>query len=94
MKEGIHPAYHPVAFVDITTGTRFVTRSTMSSDKKEVIAGVEHYLIPVSVSSDSHPFYTGENTFVDTEGRIDKFAKRFGSTSVRRVGKPKLGSNG
>ncbi|MFR2949499.1 MAG: 50S ribosomal protein L31, partial [Akkermansia muciniphila] len=39
--------------------------------------------------SDSHPFFTGKNQFVDTEGRIDKFQKRFG-TVRRSGGKPKL----
>ena len=45
-------------------------------------------LISIGITSDSHPFFTGLAQFVDTEGRIDKFQKRFGS--VRRVGKPKL----
>jgi large subunit ribosomal protein L31 len=48
-------------------------------------------VISVGVSSDSHPFFTGQKQFVDTEGRIDKFQKRFGS--VRRAGKPKLSGN-
>ena len=90
MKAKIHPAYHPVVFVDMTTGARFVTRSTKRSDKTEVIDGVEHYVVSMGVTSDSHPFYTGQKQFVDTAGRIDKFQKRFGS--VRRVAtKPKLG---
>lgn len=88
MKKDIHPDYHPVVYQDITTGARFITRSTAKSDKKEVIDGVEHYVFSIGISSDSHPFYTGKNQFVDTEGRIDKFQKRFGA--VRRVGKPKL----
>ena len=89
MKKEIHPKYNPVVFVDMTTGTRFVTRSTASSDKKEVIDGVEHSVISMGITSDSHPFFTGQKQFVDTEGRIDKFQKRFGA--VRRVAKPKLG---
>lgn len=87
MKKDLHPKYHPVVFVDMTTGTRFVTRSTKTSDKKEVIDGVEHSLISIGITSASHPFYTGQKQFVDTEGRIDKFQKRFGT--VRRVGKSK-----
>jgi large subunit ribosomal protein L31 len=89
MKAEIHPKYNPVVFVDMTTGARFVTRSTKSSDKKEVIDGVEHSVISMGITSDSHPFFTGQKQFVDTEGRIDKFQKRFGA--VRRVGKPKVG---
>lgn len=81
--------YNPVVFVDISTGRRFVTRSTTRSPKTEVIDGVEHFVISCGITSDSHPFFTGKNQFVDTEGRIDKFQKRFGS--VRRSGgKPKL----
>lgn len=88
MKKELHPTYHPVVFVDITTGNRFVSSSTMTSDKTEEIDGVEHYVVTCGVTADSHPFFTGQKQFVDTEGRIDKFQKRFGS--VRRVGKPKL----
>lgn len=88
MKPNLHPKYHPVIFVDMTTGTRFVSRSTKTSDRKEVIDGVEHYVVSIGVTSDSHPFYTGQKQFVDTAGRIDKFQKRFGT--VRRAAKPKL----
>ena len=83
MKADIHPKYNPVVFVDITTGRRFITRSTVTSAKKEEIDGVEHYVVSCGITSDSHPFFTGKNQFVDTEGRIDKFQKRFGS--VRRA---------
>ena len=88
MKKDLHPKYNPVVFVDMTTGKRFITRSTKTSDKKEEIDGVEHSVISSGITSDSHPFFTGLAQFVDTEGRIDKFQKRFGT--VRRVGKPKL----
>lgn len=88
MKPEIHPDYHPAVFVDMTTGARFITRSTKTSEKKEEIDGVEHNVISMGVTSDSHPFFTGQKQFVDTEGRIDKFQKRFGT--VRRAKKPKL----
>ncbi len=87
MKKDLHPKYNPVVFVDMTTGARFVTRSTKSSEKKEVIDGVEHSVVSIGITSDSHPFFTGKAQFIDTEGRIDKFQKRFGA--VRRAGKPK-----
>lgn len=90
MKQDFHPEYHPVVFQDMTSGARFITRSTAKSDKVEQIDGVDHYVISMGVTSDSHPFFTGQKQFVDTEGRIDKFQKRFGS--VRRAGKPKLKS--
>lgn len=88
MKKDLHPQYNPVIFQDITTGKRFFTKSTMKSDKRETVDGVEYYVVSIGISSDSHPFFTGKNQFVDTEGRIDKFQKRFGA--VRRIGKPKL----
>ena len=80
MKKDIHPQYNPVVFVDITT---------VRSPKTEVIDGVEHFVVSCGITSDSHPFFTGKNQFVDTEGRIDKFQKRFG-TVRRSGGKPKL----
>ena len=72
----------------MTSGKKFITRSTAKSGKTETIKGVEHYVISMGVTSDSHPFFTGKSTFVDTEGRIDKFQKRFGT--VRRRKKPSL----
>ncbi len=88
MKNDLHPDYKPVVFVDITTGTKYYSKSTITSDKTEEVDGVEHYVISCGVTADSHPFFTGQKQFVDTEGRIDKFQKRFGA--VRRAGKPKL----
>jgi large subunit ribosomal protein L31 len=88
MKKDLHPKYNPVIFVDMTSGKRFISRSTKTSEKKEVIDGVEHSVISIGITSDTHPFFTGLAQFVDTEGRIDKFQKRFGA--VRRVGKPKI----
>jgi len=87
MKKDIHPPYYPVVFVDSTNGDRYISRSTKKSGETEIIDGVEHYVLPLSVSASSHPFFTGENTFVDAEGRIDKFKKRFGATQLRRPAK-------
>lgn len=89
MKSDLHPKYHPVVFVDMTSGKRFVTKSTMTSAKTEEIDGVEHYVVSAGITSDTHPFFTGQSNFIDTEGRIDKFTKRFGAAS-RRTNKPKL----
>ena len=89
MKKDIHPQYNPVVFVVNTTGRRVITRSTVRYPQTEVIDGVEHFVVSCGITSDSHPFFTGKNQFVDTEGRIDKFQKRFG-TVRRSGGKPKL----
>jgi len=43
----------------------------------------------VGICSECHPFFTGEQRFVDTAGRVDKFQKRFGDSGGRRK-KPKL----
>ncbi len=77
MKAKIHPRSHPVCFVDVSSGKRFFTRSTVKSKKKETIDGVEYYVIVQDVTSDSHPAYTGEKRFVDSAGRVEKFNKKF-----------------
>jgi large subunit ribosomal protein L31 len=84
MKDGIHPKYHPVVFVDTGAGAEFVTRSTMTSRETREIDGVEHFVIRLDVSSASHPFFTGKQRFVDAAGRIDKFRSKYGSNYGRR----------
>ena len=86
MKQDLHPKYHPVIFQDMSTGKQFITQSTAKSGRTETVDGVDHFVISIGVTSDSHPFFTGQKQFVDTEGRIDKFQKRFGD--VRRAKKP------
>ena len=68
---------HPVCFVDVSTGKRFLTKSTLKSKKTEMIDDVEHYVVVRDVTSDSHPAYTGERRFVDTAGRVEKFKNKF-----------------
>ncbi len=77
MKSNIHPKVYPVCYVDVSTGRKFLTRSTLRSDKKEMIDGVEHFVVLRDVTSDSHPAYTGEKRFVDTAGRVEKFQQKF-----------------
>ncbi len=77
MKKEIHPDYHPVCFVDVSSGARFLTRSTMKSKTVENIDGVDYYMVTRDVTADSHPAYTGEKRFVDTAGRVEKFQKKF-----------------
>ncbi|MBO7522010.1 MAG: type B 50S ribosomal protein L31 [Opitutales bacterium] len=78
MKDKIHPDYKPVCFVDVSTGARFLTRSTMRSKQVETIDGVEYQVVVRDITADSHPAYTGEKRFVDTAGRVEKFQKKFG----------------
>jgi large subunit ribosomal protein L31 len=77
MKKETHPEMHPVVFLDSSTNRKFISRSTMTSDEKEVIDGETHYVIHCPVTSDSHPAYTGQARFIDTAGRVEKFKKRY-----------------
>ena len=77
MKEGLHPGYHPVVFVDTSADFELVTRSTKTSDETRTIDGVDHYVIRVELSSASHPFFTGQQRFVDTAGRVEKFQRKY-----------------
>ena len=77
MKKEIHPAYQEILFVDSSTGFKFVCGSTLKPKEKEVFEGKEHPVYRVPVSSSSHPFFTGSKQFIDTEGRVDKFRKRY-----------------
>lgn len=79
MKDGIHPQYNNVVFVD--GEHEIVTRSVLKSGKTREIDGVEHYVIPVDISAFTHPFFTGKQKIVDTEGRVDRFLKRYGMKS-------------
>jgi large subunit ribosomal protein L31 len=77
VKADIHPKTNPVAYLDVSTGRKFLTRSTVRSDRKETIDGVDYFVVARDVTMDSHPVYTGEKRYVDTAGRVDKFNKKF-----------------
>lgn len=81
MQAGIHPEYNEVVFQDISTGETFITRSTIEKTSGDTITldGKEYPLIRIEVSSASHPFFTGKQTLVDTEGRVEKFRQKYGS---------------
>ena len=81
MKSEGHPTLNNVCFLDVGTGKRFLTRSTIKSNRKETIDGEEYFVVIRDVTMDSHPAYTGEKRLVDTAGRVEKFANRF-----KRVG--------
>ena len=78
MKQGIHPVYRDVVFKDVSSSFAILTRSTIAT--KETIKwedGKEYPLYKVEVSSASHPFYTGTHKLMDTQGRIERFNKRY-----------------
>lgn len=77
MKPDLHPTLNNVCFLDVGTGKKFLTKSTLKSGRKETIDGVEYFVVVRDVTSDSHPAYTGEKRIVDTAGRVEKFTTKF-----------------
>lgn len=78
MKKDIHPQeYRFVVFSDEVANYSFLTRSTASSQETtKWTDGKEYPLVKVQISSASHPFFTGEEKIIDTEGRVDRFKAR------------------
>ena len=69
--------YREVVFSDEAAGFKFLTRSTAaSSETIKWEDGKEYPLVKIQISSASHPFYTGEEKIIDTEGRVDRFKSR------------------
>jgi len=76
VKPDIHPHYHTVE-ARCACGNTFTTRST----KKE---------LHLEICNQCHPFFTGRQKLIDTEGRVERFTKRFGkqtSETIRQAGK-------
>ena len=77
-KSELHPKdYRAVVFMDEAAHFSFLTKSTAKSE--ETIKwedGKEYPLVKVQISSKSHPFFTGEEKIIDTEGRVDRFKAR------------------
>jgi large subunit ribosomal protein L31 len=67
MKDGIHPQYDVVT-VTCACGSVFKTRSTKGD-------------ITVDVCGACHPFYTGKHRLVDTQGRVDRFRRKYAKTA-------------
>jgi len=84
MKSEGHPTLNNVCFLDIGTGKRFITKSTLKSPRKETIDGVEYHVVVRDVTMDSHPAYTGEKRLVDTAGRVEKFTTKFKRTTAKK----------
>ena len=69
MKPGIHPKYQEVE-ARCACGNTFKTRSTKSE-------------LHLEICNNCHPFFTGRQKLIDTEGRVERFTKRFGAVSVQ-----------
>ncbi|MCB9678606.1 MAG: type B 50S ribosomal protein L31 [Alphaproteobacteria bacterium] len=85
MKPDIHPEYRFVVFRDISCNFEFLTRSTISTDQTTEFNGQEYPLVVIDISSESHPFYTGQQKIIDTEGRVDRFYKKYGLSKDESV---------
>jgi large subunit ribosomal protein L31 len=68
VKPGIHPKYDEVD-VRCACGNTFKTRSTKNE-------------LHLEICSQCHPFFTGRQKLIDTEGRVERFTKRFGAQSA------------
>lgn len=87
MKSSIHPTnYRPVVFSDDVAGFAFLTQSTAQTDDTvKWEDGNEYPLVKVHISSASHPFFTGEEKIIDTEGRVDRFKAKFAAAEARKA---------
>jgi large subunit ribosomal protein L31 len=81
MKKGIHPDYRDVVFKDVSCDFEIITKSTIKTSDKITVSGKEYPLFKVDISSGSHPFYTGTQRVMDTEGRVDRFNKKYAKKS-------------
>jgi large subunit ribosomal protein L31 len=68
MKDGIHPEYQVVT-VSCGCGNKFETRSTRTE-------------LSVDVCANSHPFYTGKHSLMDTQGRVDRFRRKYAGNAA------------
>ena len=73
MKQGIHPNYVECT-VRCTCGNTWVTRSTKSE-------------MTIDLCDKCHPFYTGQQKLVDTGGRVQRFADKFGGAAAAQLKK-------
>lgn len=81
MKKEIHPEYRDVLFRDSSADFEVLIGSTIETSETATFEGKEYPLYKVEISSASHPFYTGTQRVVDTEGRVEKFKKKYGRFS-------------
>lgn len=85
MKQHVHPAYGPVVFRDRSAESAFLTRSTivdrLPADHPRIVwtDGASYPVVDVDISVASHPFWTGRGRVVDSEGRVEKFNRRYGA---------------
>jgi large subunit ribosomal protein L31 len=72
-----------VLFVDTSTGHKYLCGTTLKANDKEVFEGKEYPMCRVAISATSHPFFVGGKQLLDTEGRVDKFNKRYQAAKLK-----------
>jgi large subunit ribosomal protein L31 len=72
MQAEIHPTYQMIN-VSCACGNKFETRSTLGEDLR------------VDLCSSCHPFFTGTQKIVDSAGRVERFAKKYGSIDYTKL---------
>ena len=87
MKKSLHPTdYRLVVFMDESANFSFLTKSTApTTETIKWEDGNEYPVIKLHISSASHPFFTGEEKIIDTEGRVDRFKARAAAAEARRA---------
>lgn len=77
MKQGIHPNWNPEAKVTCACGSVFTTGSTLPE-------------IRVEICSACHPFFTGQQKFVDTLGQVERFQKKTEEGKIKQAERAKI----
>lgn len=78
MKKQIHPDYRDVIFRDTTCDFEILIGSSVkTTEKGKWKDGKEYPLHRVEISSASHPFFAGTDKILDSEGRVEKFNRKF-----------------
>ena len=87
MKKSLHPTdYRLVVFMDEAAKFSFLTKSTApTTETIKWEDGNEYPLVKIHISSASHPFFTGEEKIIDTEGRVDRFAARLKAAEAHKA---------
>jgi len=70
VKDGIHPQYQEVE-VHCACGASWKTRSTRKD-------------LHLEICSNCHPFFTGRQKLIDTEGRVERFTKKYGAQTAEQ----------
>ena len=78
MRPDIHPHYRTVVFHDTSANEYFKVGSTIRTDREIELEGVKYPYITIEVSSASHPYYTGKQKVISTEGSAVRFQQRYG----------------